>query len=99
MKIPPPSKRFQPRRFVPGQPWPEDKRTEAQKQAGNRNFGIFKLRGLWSLCGIMREPWRTHARNSIDADLIQRGAEAESVRDERRRKEWLADVPETEIPF
>lgn len=98
--IPLPSKRFRPRKPpLPGQPWPEDKRTEAQKKASERNFGIFQLRGLWTLCGMLREPMRSQARAAVDADLTARGAESQSARDQRRQREWLADIDETDLPF
>lgn len=49
-------------------------RTAAQRAATDRNFAIFKLRGLWSQAGMLAEPYRTGARAAIDADLIARGA-------------------------
>lgn len=78
---------FKPRQFVPGQPWPEDKRTQAQKDAQQRNFAIFQLRGLWSLAGMLREPWRHLVRDLIDEDIRARGAEPQKVRAERERAE------------
>ena len=81
------TKPFRPRRVDPGQPWPKDKRTDAQKAASQRNFGIFQLRGLWALAGMLREPWRHLVRDLIDEDIRARGAEPELVRSARRQRE------------
>lgn len=86
-----PRKPFNPRTYVPGQPWPEDKRTDAQKAAQQRNFGIFQLRGLWALAGMLREPWRHLVRDLIDEDLRSRGARPEKERVDERRAEIEAE--------
>lgn len=80
-------KPFKPRRVVPGQPWPVDNRTDAQKAAQMRNFGIFQLRGLWALAGMLREPWRHLVRSLIDEDIRARGAEPQTIREARRYEE------------
>lgn len=63
-------KPFRPRAYDPDRP---DTRTDAQRAATDRNFMVFKLRGLWAQAGMLSEPYRTGARASIDADLIARG--------------------------
>lgn len=62
---------FKPRPYDPDR---EDKQTDAQRAATYRNFGIFKLRGLWANAALLQEPYRTAARVAIDADLVKRGA-------------------------
>lgn len=66
-----PAKAFKPRLYDPAR---ADKRSDAQRAANNRNFAIFRLRGLWAQAGLLAEPYRTGARAAIDADLIARGA-------------------------
>jgi hypothetical protein len=78
-------KRFQPKPYDA----PRAKRTPAQDAATRRNFQIFKLRGLWSACGLLAEPYRTTARRAIDEDLFSRGVEPHGFRETRL---LLADI-------
>lgn len=96
---------FQPRPYDPDR---ADKQTDAQKAATNRNFGIFKLRGLWSQAGMLAEPYRTGVRAPIDADLIARGALPQAKHGvetsrkriaKRRRQAAKAPPTEDDIPF
>ena len=81
----------------------QDNRTEAQKAATDRNFGIFKLRGLWAQAAILREPYRSGVRGLIDADLIARGAKAEQEHRAEIRERTYAKLKRDEhgddIPF
>lgn len=91
---------FRPRPYDPDR---EDKRTDAQKRATDRNFMIFKLRGLWSQAGMLMEPYRTAARVAIDADLQERGAltqrEHERAQREKRWKRTSRAADDDDIPF
>nr|WP_047169713.1 hypothetical protein [Sphingomonas sp. Y57] len=96
---------FKPRPYDPDR---EDTRSDAQRAATDRNFMIFKLRGLWSQAGMLMEPTRTAVRALIDVDLRERGAlpQAEHEREERRKRDArrakLAAQPDDEfddIPF
>lgn len=62
---------FKPRPYDPDR---EDTRTDAQRAATDRNFMIFKLRGLWSQAGMLMEPQKSAVRALIDVDLRERGA-------------------------
>lgn len=65
----------------------ENKQTTAQRAATEKNFRIFRLRGLWSQAGLLAEPYATAARVAIDADLRERGAEPERQRQARLQAE------------
>lgn len=65
---------FRPRKYDPDRP---ARHTPAQQAATMRNFGIFKLRGLWVSCCMLSEPNRSFARAAIDAELVKRGALAQ----------------------
>lgn len=62
---------FKPRPYDPNR---IERRTPAQIAAANRNFEIFKLRGLWAQAAMLSEPFRSTVRALIDADLRARGA-------------------------
>lgn len=91
----------------PYDPDREDVQSELQRAATHRNFGIFRLRGMWSQASMLQEPYRTAARVAIDADLRERGAlpQREHERAERaKRPAKLAKSPpdpaaEDDIPF
>ena len=80
------------------------KQTDAQRRATHRNFGIFRLRGLWYSAALLMEPYRTVARVAIDADLKERGAltQREHERAEREKR-WKRIQPPTDddddLPF
>lgn len=62
----------------PFKPKPYDaerkEQTEAQRAATDRNFGIFRLRGLWYQAALLDEPFRAAMQGIIDTNLIQRGS-------------------------
>lgn len=87
---------FRPRPYDPDR---KDKRTDAQKAASRRNFGIFQLRGLWALAGMLREPYRSTVRVLIDADLIARGAAGESERQAEHRNKLWRGISDVDTPF
>ena len=92
---------FKPPPYDPDRP---NKQTDAQKAATQRNFGIFGLRGLHANCGMLREPYRSTVRALIDADLVSRGAESETARQNQRRAKtaaYFADLSNEsdEVPF
>lgn len=62
---------FKPRPYDPDR---VDTRTQAQRDATDRNFGIFKLRGLHAQMGLLTGPRRELARMLVDQELIERGA-------------------------
>ena len=74
---------FKPHPYDPDKPI---RHTEAQSRAVMRNFGIFKLRGLWVSCGMLSEPNRGFARAAIDAELVKRGAKTQD--DHERDAAW-----------
>jgi hypothetical protein len=68
----------------PGREW-----TPAQRVA----FTAFRLRALWHQAAILTGERRDAMRAAVDAELERIGFESETVRHERRRREWeLADA-------
>lgn len=62
--------------------------TAAQKAARERNFRIFRLRGLHAQVGLLTG-WRLKAaRWIIDRELNGLGADAETKRQADRRAKW-----------
>lgn len=57
--------------------------SERQKAARDRNWQIFKLRGLWYQVYALTEERRELARLAIDAELLLLGAEDETSRRDR----------------
>jgi hypothetical protein len=80
-------KRFQPRRYDPDNPH-RDTRTDAQKKAGERNFRIFQLRGLASFRFMLTGERRERLLSLVDEELNALGAEPESDRIARQKKEF-----------
>jgi len=77
--------RFKP--WKPGDPDPAP-RTEAQRKAHHRTWGIVQLRSLWCLACHVRTPWRLRLiRWLIDGELKARGAEPHNVRVKRQEIE------------
>lgn len=76
--------------WKPGDPEPKP-RTEAQRAAHRRTWGIVQLRSLWCLACHVRTPWRLRLiRWLIDGELASRGAERHGVRFKRQRAEQEA---------
>lgn len=83
--------------------------TERQRVARNRNWRVFKLRGLWASCGLLAEPYRTAARRAIDDDLLASGAVPQGLREIHGRMNHILaamsdgatieEIAETYIPF
>jgi hypothetical protein len=61
--------------------------TAKQSAARDRNWRIFKLRGLWWNVGMLTGKRLTAARRAIDAELEHLGAESSSQRVERERRD------------
>ena len=80
---------FKRRPYDPNKP---DTRTPAQKAAGDRNFAIFKLRGLWSFSYLLTGKRRSVMQRLVDAELKALGAEPETVRHERAKRECEAQM-------
>jgi hypothetical protein len=78
-------KRFQPRPYDPNR---EDTRSKAQKAAGERNFRIFKLRGLYYHALNLTGQRRGQMQRLVDAELKAIGAEPEGQRRETRLKRY-----------
>jgi len=95
---------FRPRPYDPDRPVIQ---TEAQQRAVMRNFGIFKLRGLWISCCMLSEPNRSFAQAAIDAELVKRGAltqndharETARKRLKKRERESVLDEDGWDTPF
>lgn len=85
---------FRPRPYDPDR---EDRRTPAQKAAQQRNWKIWRLRGLYWNAHLLTEERRARALEQIDAELIALGAEPQSDRvareaEERRAKFYRMSV-------
>ncbi len=63
-------------------------RTLAQINAGNRNFRIFRLRGLSAQAYILTGWRRKLAEWAIDRELALLGAETEAKRRLKRKEGW-----------
>ncbi len=98
---------FAPRPYDPER---EDKRTDAQKAATERNFRVFRLRSLWALSYVLSEPVRSTVQALIDFELTKIGAlpqrehEAEQRRKYRSRNARLRQAPpdpieDDDLPF
>lgn len=61
--------------------------TEAQKAARDRNWKIFKLRGLYAQVWMLTGERRDAARAAVDQELFLMGAESETERMLRHRRE------------
>lgn len=73
---------FKPRPYDPSR---KDGRSQAAKEASDRNFRIFKLRGLYAQVGLLTGKRRERARKIVDEELKAMGAETEGARIEARR--------------
>lgn len=80
-------KAFQPRPYDPDRQY---NRTVKQKEATDRNFRIFRLRGLWVLAYILTEPTRSTVQALIDFELQRFGALPQREHAEEQRRKWLA---------
>lgn len=61
--------------------------TDRQRAARDRNWRVWKLRGLyWNAYGMTGEHLAAY-RAAIDAQLAELGAEPETERDARKRRE------------
>lgn len=87
------SKPFRIRPYDPNRP--RKPRTEAQERATMRNFTIARLRGLWFLAYVVREPRRSQIKAIIDDELIDLGCEPQTERVIRETAErdarWAAE--------
>lgn len=85
---------FRPRPYDPSR---EDKRTPAQKASTDRNFRIFRLRGLYTFAFLFSGKRREQMRKPVDAELKAMGAETQT---ERRRAELIRELSDPDcIPF
>lgn len=79
--------------------------TTKQEQARARSWKIFRLRGLYAQLYALTGPRRTIAQGLVDQELELIGAETETARHARRRRElderYAEDVSEAlePIPF
>lgn len=76
---------FTPRRYDPSRP--SKPATERQKATRNRNWRIFKLRGLYCSVGWLTGERRAMAKAAIDLELELLGAEGCAARQEREQRE------------
>lgn len=76
---------FRPR---PHDPDRKDDRTAAQKQAGERNFRIFRLRGLHAQLWLLTGKRREQAQRLVDQELASIGARTETQRQADARAKW-----------
>lgn len=79
---------FKPR---PYDPYREDHRTPAQKAASDRNFRIFKLRGLHAQMSLLTGKRREQAQKLVDQELAAMGAQSETERQAERRAKWESE--------
>lgn len=63
--------------------------TERQRAARDRNWRIFKLRGLFYQMFILTGERREAAWAALDAELVALGAEGEHARRERQHRELM----------
>jgi len=67
--------------------------TKKQKETRERNWTILRLRGIWHSFESIELRYLNYstvkARAEVDKMLVSMGAEAEAVRKERLRKEFL----------
>lgn len=71
-------------------------RTKAQQEAAKRNWRIRRLRALYAQCSMLRADRADIAREAIDMEIMDMGAESEEGRRFRQRKEletFLAHDP------
>lgn len=68
---------FKPRQYDPNR---ADTRTKAQIDASERNFRIFKLRGLHAQCFMLTGKRREQAQAIVDMELKAPGAESQTDR-------------------
>lgn len=76
---------FKPRPYDPDRP---DNRSPAQKVASNRNFRIFKLRGLYAQMHLLTCKRRDQARKLVDQELAAMGAKTETQNIADRRAKY-----------
>jgi len=57
-------------------------RTNKQIDARNRNWRIFRLRGMWHNHKLLDEPFASQFKNAIDEQLRELGADPETQRQE-----------------
>lgn len=72
----------------PYDPDRKDTRSQSQKRASERNFRIFRLRGLYSQMFLLTGKRRERAMKLVDQELIAMGAKPQSLRMEASMKEW-----------
>lgn len=80
---------FRPRPYDPDR---EDNRTPSQKAASDRNFRIFKLRGLHAQCTLLTGRRREAAQRLVDQELAAIGAEPETKRQADRRAKYFEEM-------
>ena len=85
---------FKPRPYDPAR-W--RKRTPAQQKAIQRNFLIFRLRGFYAQTFMLTGKRRERAQRIIDQELQAMGAEPETVRQARRRREYEAEMHRQQV--
>lgn len=62
--------------------------TAKQNATRDRNWRIFKLRGLYAQVSMLTGERKTVARALVDQELALLGAETETKRDADRRAKW-----------
>ena len=76
---------FKPRTYDPDR---ENNRSPAQKAANDRNFRIFRLRGLHAQMWLLTGKRREQAKKLVDQELAAMRAESETKRQADSRAKW-----------
>lgn len=85
---------FKPRPYDPDR-WRS--RTPAQQKAIMRNFHILRLRGFYAQTLLLTGKRRERAQRIIDQELQAMGAEPETLRQARRRREYEAEMHRSRV--
>lgn len=84
-------------KYRPYDPDREDKRTPAQKRAGDRNWLIFKLRGLDAQGRLLTGKRRERFRKLVDDELRALGAKTQTEHEADIRARWA--FTEDDLPY
>lgn len=81
----------------PYEPGRDMKRTAAQRTATDRNFRIFRLRGLYHQAGLLTGQRRERMQRLVDEELAALGADR--MAEHNAAVIAQLEIEETDIPF
>lgn len=84
---------FRPRPYDPHR---EDRQTDAQKIATQRNFRVFRLHGLHSQISLLTGPRRDLAQMLVDQELVAMGAATTEEVQRKRVQKAMRKAKKTE---